>query len=195
MRARMALKVSGTSVELREVLLKEKPEEMLTASPKATVPVLVLRNGEVIDESLSVMKWALERSDPNGWLDADDEKTKSLIDENDGPFKQHLDRYKYATRYADADPQNDRAYGAEYLLKLNDYLKGSKALFGENDTLADIAIFPFVRQFRIADEAWFDGQDWNDLRQWLFRLMDAPLFQSVMEKYPVWQTGEQGISF
>ena len=196
MRARMAIWTSGAAVELREVLLRDKPEEMVRASPKGTVPVLALEGGEVLDESLSVMLWALGGSDPEAWLsdDATQAEMLTLIAENDGPFKHHLDRYKYASRYEDADPEEHRAGGAAFLERLEGRLSDGQ-LFGAKPKLADIAIFPFVRQFRIADPEWFDAAPYPHLRAWLDGHMTSDLFASVMEKYAVWRSGEPGIAF
>ncbi|MEM6414123.1 MAG: glutathione S-transferase [Pseudomonadota bacterium] len=195
MRARMALYVSGCAVELREVVLKNKPAEMVAISPKATVPVLLLQNGDVLEESLDVMRWALAQNDPHQWLSGDQPTSEALISENDGPFKVNLDRYKYATRYEDADPAEHREKGSEFLFYLNERLAKQPALCGNDDTLPDIAIFPFVRQFRIADEEWFDRQPWSALHVWLSRHMNGTLFKSVMQKFHPWQSGMRGIDF
>lgn len=190
MRARMALAVSGARVRLREILLRDKPDDMIAISEKGTVPVLRLEDGGVIDESLDVMRWALAHHDPEHWLPNDKatlDEMLTLIAENDGPFKHHLDRYKYSTRYEGADKQEHRAAGEAFLSKLNARLQRTSFLFGASRTLADIAIFPFVRQFRIADPDWFDERDWPELKAWLDELMKADLFASIMEKYPLWK--------
>ncbi len=188
MRARMAIAMSGTSVRLREVLLKDKPEEMLAVSPKGTVPVLI-DDGAVIDESLAVMDWALAKHDPEDWRARDD---ADLIAVNDGDFKHHLDRYKYATRYDGADPEEHREQGARFLNQLAARLVDRPFLCGEARGRADIAIFPFVRQFRIADEQWFDAHAPAPVRAWLKTLTTSDLFASAMAKYPQWKdTGEE----
>ncbi|PQA86770.1 glutathione S-transferase [Hyphococcus luteus] len=188
MRARMAIAVSETPVRLREILLKDKPDEMLAASPKGTVPVLV--DGKaVVDESIDVMNWALAKNDPEDWLSRKDD---ALIAENDGSFKHHLDRYKYSTRYEDADAETHRAAGFEFLQKLEARSADSAYLHGEKRGFSDIAIFPFVRQFRIADKDWFDAAPIPKVQRWLKTLMESPLFKSVMEKHPLWkETGEE----
>lgn len=193
MRARMALAISGTPVRLREVVLKDKPEEMLAASPKATVPVLI-DGDSILEESLDVMRWALARNDPEGWL-GDAENTRDLIAENDGPFKHHLDRYKYATRYDDADPAEHRAAGMAFLESLETRLSQSAYLGGDRRGFADIAIFPFVRQFRIADEDWFDAAPIPKVRRWLDALASSDLFSSVMKKYPAWKQSREEFAF
>ncbi|UUZ70581.1 glutathione S-transferase [Polaromonas sp. P2-4] len=205
MRARMALAVSGQRCELREVVLKSKPPEMLAASPKGTVPVLVLPSGEVIDESLDIMLWALRRNDPEGWLtpqrgSLDD--MQALIAENDGVFKRSLDRYKYPNRYPQEHSvdvqqfaQVHQANGAGWLAGLESRLESGGWLFGNGASLADMAILPFVRQFAHTDTAWFAAQPWPNLLAWLARWEAGALYQSVMEKYPPWQTGHAGVDF
>ena len=188
MRARMALHVADRPVRLREVVLRDKPEEMITASPKATVPVLV-DGDDVVDESIAVMRWALSQSDPENWLaSADDE----LIATNDTDFKHHLDRYKYSTRYENVDATTHREAGAAFLKTLNQRLQSTPFLNGQQRSFVDIAIFPFVRQFRIADNKWFDAMEMPALQSWLAGLMGSALFTSVMKKYPAFkETGEE----
>lgn len=189
MRARMALLVSETAVRLREVVLRDKPEEMIAASRKATVPVLVLPDGQVIDESLAIMHWALDRNDPQGWrLGSDAEAV--LIAEADGPFKHHLDRYKYPVRYDNVDPLAHRAGGLAFLEKLDSRIRESGQLMEERPTLADHAIFPFVRQFANNDRDWFDQLPLPALQQWLAQHLASPLFATTMQKYPQWYSGD-----
>lgn len=194
MRARMAIAVSETPVRLREVLLRDKPAEMIAASAKGTVPVLIVGD-EVIDESLAVMEWALKHNDPERWLSGNGpDNGKDLIAACDGDFKHHLDRYKYATRYEDVDPEEHRAEGMKFLDALAARLDGQPYLCGDKRSRTDIAIFPFVRQFRIADEAWFDENAPTSVRAWLKGLMASDLFTSVMKKYPQWkETGEEAV--
>ncbi|WP_420430790.1 glutathione S-transferase [Hyphobacterium sp.] len=180
MRARLALDVAGIDIEHREILLKDKPAEMIAASPKGTVPVLVLPDGRVIDESLDVMRWVLDRNDPEHWLAGDD---RLLIDANDGPFKHHLDRYKYAARYEGAVADNHRAEAAAILDGLDRRLSNSPQLMGEKMSFADAAIFPFVRQFANTDRDWFDAQEWPHLQRWLTGHLDSDRFRRVMMKH------------
>ena len=188
MRARMALSISNTPVRLREIILRDKPEAMLEASPKGTVPVLIDED-VVIDESLELMHWGLKKNDPENWLDGNDE---DLIAAADGEFKHHLDRYKYATRYEDADPAEHRSQAMKFINTLDERLATRPYLNGTERSLADIAIFPFIRQFRIADIEWFDANAPQSVRSWLERLMDSTLFTSIMTKYPLWKkTGEE----
>jgi len=179
----MALAASETAVEMREVVLRDKPAEMLVASPKGTVPVLALPDGKVIDESLDIMRWALTLNDPQGWLKGDD---RTLIETNDGPFKHHLDRYKYSTRHA-ADPEMHRAAGMEFLQTLGGRLAQSKYLCGERPAMTDIAIFPFVRQFANTDRNWFDAQPIPNVLRWLKGWLESELFDQIMVKREQWK--------
>lgn len=187
MRARMALSVSGQQVELREIVLRDKPDEMLAASPKGTVPVLV--DGEtVVDESRVVMDWALARNDPENWLEKCD---PVLIDTCDTEFKHHLDRYKYASRYDGADAEHHRTEAMRFIQGLNARLTETAFLSGGARGYTDMAIFPFIRQFRIADPGWFDASPVPNVQRWLAGLTGSDLFASVMRKYPQWkETGE-----
>ena len=186
MRGRLALAISGVALEHREILLRDKPAAMLEASPKGTVPVVVLPDGRVIDESLDVMLWALEQNDPDEWLEPGD-AMMALIKRSDGPFKHDLDRYKYGTsRYEGADPMAHRADGLAFLETLDERLALTPQLFGERMCLADAAIFPFVRQFANTDRDWFDAQDLPNLQAWLTAHLASPLFARVMAKHELW---------
>lgn len=182
-RARLALAVSGTAVEHREVKLRDKPAEMLAASPKGTVPVLVLADGRVIDESLDIMRWALGRNDPQGWLEGDD---AALIAANDGGFKHHLDRYKYPERLPE-DSVDHRAAGLEILEGLDRRLGVQAYLGGLRFGLADAAILPFVRQFAAVDREWFGAQNLARVQGWLEAFVASALFESVMVVREPWR--------
>ncbi len=190
MRARMALMISGQAVKLREVVLRDKPVEMVEASPKATVPVLILEDGTVIDESLAIMNWALGKNDPEDWL-KDRAVSEPLIAEADDKFKMHLDRYKYPSRYKDVDPVEHRTAGLAILRSWDQRITGQGQLTGFNKALADIAIFPFVRQFANNDRIWFDAQPIPTLQKWLAGHLESDLFQSIMAKYPQWKAGDE----
>ncbi|MCB5197692.1 glutathione S-transferase [Loktanella sp. TSTF-M6] len=187
MRARLAIAASGQVVETREILLRDKPDAFLAVSPTATVPCLVLPE-RVIDESLDIMVWALQQHDPQRWLDMPAEG-HDLIARNDGPFKQALDRTKYADRYPDSDPDQQREIAAAVLRDLNARLQAGW-LFGRV-TLADMAILPFVRQFAQIDRAWFDDQDWPDLRGWLDRFTESQDFAHIMTRRTLWSPDVQ----
>lgn len=186
MRARMALHYAGVDVEIREISLREKPKHLIAISPKATVPVLVLSDGKVIDESLDIMDWALSQQDEVGWRHVDMVATKQLISENDGDFKQALDAYKYAERHPEKTQVQHRADGEVFLNKLEGFLDGQQGLFGRLPTMADIAIFPFVRQFRGVDQHWFEQSPYSKLNVWLTTLIESELFTSVMKKHPTY---------
>jgi glutathione S-transferase len=184
MRARMAIAVSGIQVELREVVLRDKPQALLDISPKATVPVLLTSDNIVIDESLNIMHWALKQSDPDNWLS---NINNELIANNDGDFKHWLDRYKYADRYPEHSEHYYRQQGEEALLMLENLLEESAFLAGNNITFTDIAIFPFIRQFASVDLNWFEQAPYLNLRLWLENFIESTLFLSIMHKYPAWQ--------
>lgn len=198
MRARLAVLASRTPVELREIVLRDKAQEFLSASPSATVPCLVSDDGEVIDESLDIMLWALRQHDPEGWLAPDTvsiEDMLALIGEIDGPFKRHLDRYKYDTRYLDADREQERAGASRYLMALNERLSTSPWLFGGRASLADYAVLPFVRQFANTDRAWFEAQAWPRLLNWLQAFEASARFADIMPKFARWQPGDAPVVF
>ncbi|MDR6851322.1 glutathione S-transferase [Sphingomonas sp. BE123] len=182
-RARLALAVSETAVEHREVRLRDKPAEMIAASPKGTVPVLVLPDGRVIDESLDIMRWALARNDPEHWLAGD---APALIAANDGAFKHHLDRYKYPERYP-ADGVDHRAAALAILQGLGTRLGAQAWLGGARFGLADAAILPFVRQFAAVDPDWFAAQDLARVQPWLAAFLASPLFAAVMVTRTPWR--------
>ncbi len=191
MRARMALHTSATALEHREIELKNKPAAMLAASPKGTVPVLVLPNGRVIDESLDIMRWALTKQDPLHWWPTADREPAALasIAQNDGPFKQALDRYKYPHRFGLREGTAARDAGAGFLRSLESHLQDQAFLGGASWGLVDAALAPFVRQFAHTDTAWFAQQPWPRLAQWLADFEASDLFAAIMHKHPVWVAG------
>lgn len=186
MRARMALSYAGIEVEIREISLQHKPAHLLQVSPKGTVPVLVLPQGVVIEQSLDIMRWALTLADKDGWLEVDTTKTAWLIAENDGDFKQNLDRYKYATRFPEHSAEFYRTQGALFLAQLEALLGQHQFLLADSPSLADIAIFPFVRQFAAVDVQWFEASHYQHVQRWLQYLVSTALFSKVMAKYPTY---------
>jgi glutathione S-transferase len=186
MRARMALSYAGIPVETREISLKDKPAHMLQVSAKGTVPVLVLTNGQVVDQSLEIMQWALQQRDADGWLRADPQHAALLMAENDGSFKQNLDRYKYAVRFPEHAAEDYRQQGELFLDKLEQQLQQTSFLLSNKISLADIAIFPFIRQFSAVDADWFESSDYIKLKSWLQCMVESDLFQGVMVKYPTY---------
>jgi UPF0176 protein len=196
-RARLALKASGTPVALREVVLRHKPAELLAASPKGTVPVLVLPDGTVIDQSLDIMRWALARHDPQGWLStATAADMQQWITLNDVTFKPQLDRYKYPERHPERTAAQWREQGIETLLgPMNDRLVQHAQLLGDQVSLVDMALLPFVRQFAQVDAEWFAQAPLPGLQRWLQAHLAKPLFESVMEKHTPWVTGAPEVLF
>ncbi|MGJ8544042.1 MAG: glutathione S-transferase [Sulfitobacter sp.] len=190
MRARLAIASAGVQVELREIVLRDKPQAFLDASPSATVPCLVTAQG-AIDESLDIMKWALAQHDPEGWLDMPD-GGHALIEQADGPFKSALDRTKYAIRYPDADPAASRAEAHAFLARLEAQM--GLWLF-DRPCLADYAILPFVRQFAFIDKPLFDAQPMPRVQAWLARFTASERFAQIMPKYAPWQPETFGESF
>ncbi len=188
MRARMAIVKSGQLVELREVKLRDKPQAMLCASPKGTVPVLVLDNGEVIDQSIDIMKWALDQSDPDNWLD---ETGKDLIVINDDSFKNHLDKYKYPDRYPESNQEHYRKQCQVFLQKLEDLLQNQDFLAGNEMKFVDVAIFPFVRQFAHVDYDWFHDSHYANIQKWLSVFIKSDMFEEAMVKHPQWHSDIQ----
>ena len=196
MRARMALHVSNQKVEFREVLLRDKPQSMLDISLKGTVPILLLDSGDVIDESLDVIDWALTQNDPLDWSRSKkSKKSELLIETNDGEFKHHLDRYKYSKRYEDEDPIHHRENCMNFINEIEDQLSVTKFLYDDNLSIVDISILPFIRQFRIADMEWFDALKKPNTQKWLMAFLDSELFKNIMIKYPQWKDGDEKIFF
>lgn len=195
MRARLGLASAGVACELREVILRDKPAELLEVSPKATVPVLVLASGQVIDESLDIMKWALEGQDPEGLYTLSDEqydKVDDLIARNDTVFKAALDRYKYPWRFelTEEEARKHRDTGAEILRDLDAMLADKMWLLGDYPTLADMALLPFVRQYSIVDPEWFASESWFELKRWLNDFLESERFAAIMTRYPQWKLGD-----
>lgn len=189
MRARLALRASGVAYEHREVALKAKPAEMLALSPKGTVPVLCLSTGEVLEESLDIMVWALEQNDPQAWLPRSADAwtlTRASLALNDGEFKTHLDRYKYPQRFGLVDGASHRAQGALILMQWQAHLARHAYLAGDQWGLLDACVAPFVRQFARTDRVWFDAQPWPNLAQWLSAFENSQMFAAVMHKHPLW---------
>lgn len=191
MRARLALLSSRTVCVIREVELSAKPSELRLASPKATVPVLVLPDGAVIEQSLDIMRWALTRCDPTGWLDHDG---ADLIEVNDGAFKHHLDRTKYPDRHG-SDPDMHRMACLDILRSFEARLTTSRYLCSDAMSLADAAVFPFVRQFASIDRGWFDAQPLPHVRRWLDGLVGSDLFNAAMIRLAPWRAGDPETRF
>lgn len=186
MRARMALRYAGIQVEYREIALRSKPHSMLIASPKGTVPVLCV-DGLVLDQSLDIMRWALEKSDPDGWISVDAAVSQTWIEKNDGPFKMLLDQYKYPNRFPDLSREDVLNSAIELMLKpMESSLQSNRYLMGDKISLVDVAIFPFIRQFAAVNPQRFEGLPFDSVKVWLNHHLESDLFNSVMVKYPTW---------
>lgn len=182
----MALKYAGIQVEHREIELRNKPHSMLIASPKGTVPVLCV-DGLVLDQSLDIMRWALERSDPDGWMEVDEQVSRVWIEKNDGPFKVLLDQYKYPNRFPDLSQEDVLNRAIELMLKpMESALQSSRYLMGNKMSLVDVAIFPFIRQFAAVNPQQFGGLPFASVKTWLNQHLASDLFNSVMDKHPTW---------
>ncbi len=188
----MALYSSGAIVELREIVLRDKPAHMLEISPKGTVPVLLLQDGSVIDESLDIMVWALGRQDPDEWLGEED---SGLIARNDDEFKYALDRYKYPDRYPEEDCSSMFERGVEILKDLNERIEKNGYLVSDYPTLADYAIFPFIRQFANTDKERFDTLPLKPLQTWLQNHLESEIFSAIMPKFDQWTPDSEAVLF
>jgi glutathione S-transferase len=194
MRARLSLAYADIRCELREVVLRNKPEELLKRSPKATVPVLLLPNGTILEESYDILKWALLQNDPKDWhknIAACDH----WVEENDGSFKTALDKYKYSSRFTDDSKENYRRAGEIYLQKLEKVLHNHKFILGEVQSITDLALFPFIRQFAFVDKEWFDRSPYDKLKKWLDFHLESSEFKNIMQKYAPWQTEHETLYF
>jgi glutathione S-transferase len=199
MRARMAMVYSQLICELREVDFKCKPATLLEISPKGTVPVLCLADGEVIDESLDIMEHALKQHDPDGWNNLSDIQTqqaKQLIKRNDSEFVHVLRAYKYFERYPEQSKEYYREQcQGEYIDSIEGILGKTAYLLGDNVSIADIALLPFIRQFAGADQAWFDGSPYGHTKRWLNQFLGSDMFQRAMVKHPAWKEGDVAVVF
>ena len=203
MRARLALKYADIKVELREVDLNNPPDSLIAISDNATVPVLHLPDGNVLDESWDIVQWAARQNDPDSWMGENNQyqiESNMLLETNDYSFKQDLDHYKYADRYPEHTKEYYREQGEEFLQELEERLATTRYLLSDTISVADIAIFPFIRQFAMVDMPWFEQAPYPKLQQWLNSFInsdrqEAHLFRSVMEKHEIWKQGDLPIHF
>ena len=197
MRARLGIVFAKLQVELREIVLKNKPAQMLAISPKGTVPVLQLLGSDkqVLEESLEILQWALAQNDPHGLLNTDLVRAHALIEQNDQQFKHWLDRYKYADRHPQFSQLEYRQQGEVFLQVLEELLGKNTYLLGDHISIADIGIMPFVRQFAHVDREVFYSLPYPHLQQWLTDWLEHPAFQQVMVKFKPWQDGDEVVLF
>jgi len=197
MRARMAIKLCKQTCAIREISLRSKHEEFLNLSQKGTVPVLLLPNGNIIDESLDIIKWAISMNDPFKLKSDDDKIYKedlAIIKVFDDDFKFHLDRYKYSSRYESSNREKHRNKAKDILAEINALLLENNWIRGDHPTLPDISILPFVRQYRIADTEWFDRHlKLPRVKNWLNDFINSTLLSQVMLKYKIWEKGDPEI--
>jgi glutathione S-transferase len=187
----MAIAKAEITAEIREVVLRDKPQQLLDISAKGTVPVLLLPDGKVIDESRDIMDWALSCHSPDNWKKNElSDEINDLIEWNDSDFKYFLDRYKYADRYPEQTEEYYREKAEHFLSELETRLSHHAFFCDEKYTLADMAIFPFIRQFSAVDTVWFQSSKFQNLNHWLKKRLQSELFISVMKKYPAWQVGQ-----
>ena len=207
MRARIAIFKSHQPVALRDVVLSDKPPEMILASAKATVPILVISQTDnstskenakcqVIDESLDVMLWALNSADPNDLLHRDSPEVLTqmlaFITEFDVEFKRCLEAYKCAKRYHETNIDECRAACEHYIQMLELRLTAHKFLSSERESLLDIALLPFIRQFARIERQWYLQSPYPNIKAWLNNYLQSPMFTKVMAKYPLWlDSGEE----
>ncbi len=212
MRSRLAIFRSKQAVELRDVVLTDKPPQMIAASSKATVPILVLASSKVIDESLDVMLWALGESDPNNLLRTDSstnesvssnqtmgaiklEDIRNLVALFDREFIPCLDAYKCAKRYHESNLQECRQACEVYIQQLEQRLSSHAYLIDDEESMADIALLPFIRKFAKVERQWYQQSPYLNLRRWLNRYLQSAMFNKVMAKYPLWSLGQPVIKF
>ena len=195
MRARMVLLHSKIQCEIREIKLSNKPKEMLAISPKGTVPVLILENGDILDESLDVMLWAIEQGNLRNLFNSGKKEILDLIKINDGEFKDAIDRYKYSSLYPEKPMIEYRKMGELFLEKIESYLERNKFIFGKNISLADLAIFPFIRQFCRVDIDWFNSSLFKKIKEWTLFFEGSENFIDIMRKIKPWTTGDKPTLF
>jgi glutathione S-transferase len=199
MRARLAIYKAKYPVVLRDIVLSNKPQCMLDVSSKGTVPVLVLTSNQVIDESLAIMLWALQENDPKDMLHSYDKAILTdmleLIEQFDIGFKTSLNAYKCAKRYQESNVVECRQLCEVYLAQLELRLTNHTFLYSNQESLADIALVPFIRQFARVERQWYLQSPYSRLRQWLNRYLHSPSFTKVMAKYPLWLESQQQVVF
>ncbi|MDL5028239.1 glutathione S-transferase [Vibrio sp. TMPB1044] len=195
----MGIALSQQKVLLREIVTKDKPSELLASSPKGTVPVLVLPNGQIIEQSIEVMNWALQQNDPQDLLRSNNptlsEQVQQLIKTNDDDFIGHLEKYRASVRYRNIDVEQRRHACEVFISQLEARLTNQPYLFGETPSLADFAVMPFVSQFVRVEKKWFVQSDYQNVGRWLRAHLESKLYTQVMKQYPLWNETKQDCVF
>ncbi|CAK2399491.1 Glutathione S-transferase [Vibrio crassostreae] len=190
MRGRMGIALSQQKVLLREIVTKDKPSELLASSPKGTVPVLVLPQGTIIEQSIEVMIWALEQNDPQDLLRSSEpelnQEILELIARNDNEFIGHLEKYRASVRYRNIDTEQRRKACEGFISELESKLAQHEYLFGDTPSLTDFAVMPFVSQFVRVEKKWFVKSEYQNVGRWLRAHLDSKLYTQVMKQYPLW---------
>ena len=192
----MALKYAQLEIILRDVDLNNLPEEALAVSSHATVPSLVISADEYFDESWDIVKWAVQQNDPDKWLGQDNEflqDAEMLVETNDYSFKEDLDRYKDPENYPEHTMEYYRERGEEFLEELNDMLEENTFLLASHISIADIAVFPLVREFAMVDKDWFDSTPYPKLQNWLACILNTKWFKQAIKEHKIWQLGDEDI--
>lgn len=192
----MALKYAGLKIILRDVELNDLPAEALAISSHATVPSLLISKDEYLDESWDIVKWAVHQYDPDNWLGENHEyliDAEMLVETNDYSFKVDLDHYKSADSHPEHSMEYYRQRGAEFLEELDEMLGKNRFLLAAHITIADIAVFPFIREFAMVDKAWFDNTPYQKLKRWLDILLDTEWFKEAIKKHETWRPGSEDI--
>ncbi|WP_454441490.1 glutathione S-transferase [Vibrio bathopelagicus] len=199
MRGRMGIALSQQKVLLREIVTKDKPSELLASSPKGTVPVLVLPQGTIIEQSIEVMIWALEQNDPQDLMRSSNpalnQQVLELIGRNDNEFIGHLEKYRASVRYRNDDSEQRRHNCEEFIAELENKLSNHDYLFGDTPSLADFAVMPFVSQFVRVEKKWFVQSEYQNVGRWLRAHLESKLYTQVMKQYPLWNETKQDCLF
>ncbi|MCZ8500984.1 glutathione S-transferase [Vibrio lentus] len=195
----MGIALSKQQVLLREIVTKDKPSELLASSPKGTVPVLILPDGQIIEQSLDVMNWALQQSDPQDLLRSSNptlsQQVHQLIKVNDDEFIGHLEKYRASVRYRNIDTEQRRQACEGFISKLEQLLSDQAYFFGETPSLADFAVMPFVSQFVRVEKKWFVQSEYQNVGRWLRAHLESKLYTQVMKQYPLWNETKQDCLF
>ncbi len=196
MRAHMALKYSGQKIILREVELDNLPAEALAVSEHATVPSLVISEDKFLDESWDIAKWAIQQHDPDNWAGKNNEylqEAEMLVETNDYSFQEDLGHYQHAEDHPQHPVEYYRQRCEEFLEELNGMLEQQNFLLADTVTIADIAVFPFIREFVRVDQHWFEESPYQALQRWFFYLLDTQWYAEASRKYDIWESASDDV--